>query len=416
MQRPSVLLINRVYPPIRGASGRVLRDLAQGFAREGWDVTVLTSAPLAAIEDDGLVRVIRLRGPAKPSHALVYAWVWLKLLIKALRLPRADLVVTLTDPPLFVIGGAIVQRFKKCRHMHWCQDLYPDLFPVMGVRLPGFVLAGLKSIGRAAMRRADKIVVVGRCMATRLAQEEGFDPGQIALIPNWPDAELMSGSALRLNAPVHADEASAYDEVANGYRSHENQIKHGPKFRVLYAGNIGRLHPLDTVMAAAELLQETHPEIEFVFVGDGPRNDALARERARRNLDNIRLLPYQPASKLPDLMQSGDVHLISMRKSAAGMAVPVKLYAALAVQRPCIFIGPEGSETAMVIRDFQVGSVVQQGDFEGLAEEIRQMRLSSDKWFAAHEGAKAAGGVFVPAEAIQAWIQRAGDVIAADRG
>lgn len=413
MQRPSVLFINRVYPPVRGASGRVLRDLAQGFVRAGWDVTVLTTAPQAVIEDDGPVRVIRIKGPAKPGNAVVYGWGWIKLLVAALRLSPVNLVITVTDPPMIVVAGEIIHRVKKAKHMHWCQDLYPDVLPALGLKLPGFVMSPLKAMSRCAMRRADKVVVIGRCMAQRLSQD-GFDPQQIAFIPNWPDAELMEGVVRA--APSHALELEglAYDEIANGYRSHEDQIKHGPKFRVLYAGNIGRVHPLDTVMKAAELLQETHPEIEFVFVGDGPRNDELAKERARRNLDNIRLLPYQPASKLPDLMASGDVHLISLRKSAEGMVVPVKLYAALAVQRPCIFIGPEHCETAMVIRDFQVGSVVQQGDFEGLAEEIRQMRLSSDKWFAAHEGSKAASRVFLPAESITAWTQRARAIVSPD--
>ena len=41
--KPSVLLINRVYPPAKGATGRVLRDLAQEMARAGWTVSVLTT-------------------------------------------------------------------------------------------------------------------------------------------------------------------------------------------------------------------------------------------------------------------------------------------------------------------------------------------------------------------------------------
>lgn len=413
MSRSSVLFINRVYPPQRGGSGRVLRDLAQGFAREGWAVTVLTTGAQAHTEIEGGVEVVRLKGPVKPASLFGYLWVWVRLFFVALRMERFDLVVTVTDPPMIVVAGEILRRGKKCKHMHWCQDLYPDVLPALGVRLPGFALKILKNISRWGMRHADKVVVIGRCMAERLARD-GFSPQQIALIPNWPDAELMQESSrlARAYAPGMEDtSAMAYDEIANRYRSHEEQIKHGPKFRVLYAGNIGRLHPLDTVLKAAELLQEPYPEIEFVFVGDGPRNDDLARERDRRNLGNIRLLPYQPAFKLADLMASGDVHLVSLRMSAAGMAVPVKLYAAIAVQRPCIFIGPQESETAMTLRAFNAGSIVEQGNAQDLAEEIRQMRLNSDKWFTAHEGARAASRVFLPAEAIAAWVQRARAVV-----
>jgi NAD(P)-dependent dehydrogenase (short-subunit alcohol dehydrogenase family) len=45
MRSPSVLFMNRVYPPATGATGRVLRDLARAFAKAGWQVTVITCGP-----------------------------------------------------------------------------------------------------------------------------------------------------------------------------------------------------------------------------------------------------------------------------------------------------------------------------------------------------------------------------------
>lgn len=406
MQRPSVLFLNRAYPPLRGATGRVLRDLARSFAREGWTVTIITTGPGSQRSElDGGVKVIRLRGPERPANLLVYAWLWIKMLVAALRLPRTDLVITMTDPPMLVFIGQILKKFKKNAHMHWCQDLYPDLLPSVGARLPGFLQGWLKRAGRKAMRGADKVVVIGRCMG-RLLGADGFDAKQISLIPNWPDSELLTPSA-----PEEVLGEEHYDEVLNGYRSHDQQVKHGPKFRVLYAGNIGKAHPVGAILDAAQILQAEHPEIEFVFVGDGPRNDALARERTRRGLDNVRLLPYQPLSRLRDLMESGDLHLVSMKESAAGLLVPVKLYAALAVHRPCILIGPVRSEAGKVLNEYGAGSVVAPGDARALAEEIRQMRLSSDKWFAAHEGAKAAAAVFLPEASIGAWLERAKAII-----
>ena len=405
MHRPSVLLINRVYPPVKGATGRVLRDLARSFARDGWQVIVLTTAPKAGSDLDGSVKILRLKGAERPANLFVYGWIWFKLLFTALRLPRTDLVVTMTDPPLLVVLGQILKCVKKNKHMHWCQDLYPDLLPVIGVPLPAFLMNFFKSVTRKAMRNADKVVVIGRCMARQLGQD-GFDAKQISLIPNWPDSELTESS--QASVPAQAEE---YDEVLNGYRSHDQQVKHGPKFRVLYAGNIGRAHPVATIMDAAEILQLEHPEIEFVFVGDGPRNDALARERTRRNLENIRLLPYQPASRLRDLMESGDLHIISMKDAAAGLLVPVKIYAALAAHRPCILVGPARCEIGKVLLEFGAGSVVAQGDALRLADEIRQMRLDSDKWFAAHEGARAAAHVFLPSESIKAWLERARAIV-----
>ena len=403
MKRPSIVFINRVYPPSRGASGRVLRDLARSFAREGWQVSVITTGEKAVRERDGAVRVIRVKGKQTPS-ALGYVWILLKLFVTALRLPKAHVVVSMTDPPLLAVAGQIVSLIKGNRHIHWCQDVYPDLFPALGVSMPAPLLGPMRALSLWAMKAADKVIVIGRCMARNLSQD-GFDPKQITVIPNWPDSELGQSKT--------KESAPALFEI-EGMRKPEEQIQQDPKFRVLYAGNIGLAHPVETIVKAAEILAVEHPEIDFVFVGEGRGYDKLAQERQKRHLENIRLLPFQPANRLAELMESGDVHVISMKHEAAGMLVPSKLYAAIAAYRPCVMVGPAQSEAAKVIKSFSAGSVVRQGQAKKLAEEIRQYRMDRDKWMRAYEGAQEAAKVFVPKDAIDAWIDRAWSVVEPD--
>ncbi len=408
MRRPSILFMNRVYPPVSGATGRVLRDLARAFAREGWQVTVITTGPRAGQERDGGIRVIRVKGTKRPHGILSYAVIWLRMFLAALRLPATQLVVTMTDPPLLILAGRALRRIKKNRHMHWCHDLYPDIFPSLNVRLPEFIMSTMKKMSRRSMRECDRTIVIGRCMAKYLTYG-GVDPRHLTVIPNWPDYELVkpAGASGFNNAAGSAPPANGNFYV-NGAKPLSQQLRDSsPKFRVLYAGNIGRAHPMGTILGAAEILDQQHPEVEFVFVGDGPRFDDIARERARRGLHNIRLMPYQPRSRLRQVMESGDVHLISMREDAAGMLVPSKLYAALAVGRPCIFLGPAQSETAKVINDFNAGAVLAQGDAKALVEKILQYRLNGEDWFSAHKGSVAAGQVFMPSGSINAWIERA---------
>jgi colanic acid biosynthesis glycosyl transferase WcaI len=415
MRRPSVLFLNRVYPPDRGATGRMLQDLARAFAEEGWQVTVITTGSANKRERDGNIRVIRLKAPLRPG-LFGYGWAWVRMAWAALRHARANLVVTMSDPPMLVLLGRLLQRIKKTRHMHWCHDLYPDLFPALGYSAAGFMQAALKRLSRSAMQSADKVIVIGRCMAKHLTyaarghEEEALSPRQVTVIPNWPDFELVYTPA---QGSVSDSRAAVIPPIER-FRSHEDQLKAGPRFRVLYAGNIGRAHPVDTILEAAALLHDEHPEIEFVFLGSGPRYEALAEERMKRGLDNIRLMPFQPLDKLREVMESGDVHLVSMKEEAAGMLVPSKLYAALASGRPCVFIGPAHSETAKVIGDFHAGVVTPQGDAAALAGHIKRLRLSGEDWFAAHNGALQAGAVFVPAESINAWVERAWAVVKDD--
>lgn len=382
----------------------MLRDLAHGFARDGWDVTVVATGPQRRKERDGGVGVIRL--PVRSGRrrgVLFYSILWLRMLLAGLLLPRHDLVISMTDPPLFVMAGCMIARMKKSRHINWCQDLYPDLLPSLGIHLPERMLQALKIRSRRAMKSCDKVVVIGRCMARHLTHS-GLDPQRIAVIPNWPDAELSGAEVRAFTA------GKAFPSIENARPYSELFKDSEPKFRVLYAGNMGRAHPVGTILDAAEIISERFSDIEFVFVGEGPAFDRLAQERTRRGLENMRFLPWQPANRLRELMESGDVHLISINPDAAGLLVPCKLYSALAVARPCILIGPVESEAARVIGDFHAGSIVAQGQGEHLAHIIASYRTDGEKWFRAHEGAGKAGGIFVPEESIKAWIERARNI------
>ena len=407
MKKPSVLFFNRVYPPLRGATGRMLRDLARGFVKAGWDVTVVTTGAEKAVHYDGKVRIVRVKAPTGRKTIGAYTWAWLKMLWAGLRHPKTDLVVSMTDPPLFVIAGHIIKTVKKTHHIHWCQDMFPDLFPYVGVKLPKLILRLIHKMTTRAMKKCDKIVTVGRCMGRRL-KREGMMPRKIAIIPNWPDYELLGEEAVKRKV-----RRRKVKKGGKNIRPFDQQLKdgHEQKFRVLYSGNLGAAHPVDTIVGAAEILAESHPDIEFVFVGGGINVDRLAAERARLRLENIRFLPFQPASRLNDLMESGDIHIISMKNEVAGMMVPCKMYSALAVERPCVLIGPVDSEVGQVIKDFKAGSVVRQGSAKRLAATIRMYRTDSDAWFKAYEGAGEAGRLFVPSESISAWVERAHDVI-----
>jgi glycosyltransferase involved in cell wall biosynthesis len=222
---------------------------------------------------------------------------------------------------------------------------------------------------------------------------------KVTIIPNWPDREITSPIPVTVNI----------SNVANDQGKNARPILFDttPKFRVLYAGNLGRAHPIATILEAASILQGQHPEVEFVFVGDGPVHERLALERAKRGLENIRLLPTQPAERLRELMESGDVHLISMKPEATGMLVPSKLYSALAAQRPCILIGPEQSETGRVIHDFHAGSVVPQGNPTALVDAIHTYLVDGNSWFSAQQGAIEANRQFNPDQSMSSWLKKA---------
>ena len=409
MRRPSVLLINRVYPPGRGATGRILKDLARSFAREGWQVYVLTTGHKSMRELDGAVKVIRIKASEKPSFIFGYPLILFKFFWMALRVPKTHLVVSMTDPPFTIAVGTFAAWRMKARHIHWCQDLYPDVFKALGIKIPGFIEKMLSKLTVFCMKRADKIIVIGHCMAKHL-KNKGVLPKKITIIPNWPDEELTHLAVQK----TEFRKAVKKSENIEGIKPFAEQYKSGQKFRILYAGNIGLAHPLNSALEVAKALDESNPEIEFVFVGEGPRFDKISKFRSDHSLNNIRLLPYQPNSKLREVMESGDLHLISMRDEAAGCLVPSKLYSALAVARPSIFIGPKNCEVAKVLHDYDAGKIVAANEQKALQEAILLYRYDGQAWFSGHEGAQKASEVFQPHEAMQAWLKRAKMIVIQD--
>lgn len=357
---PSILFVNRVYPPTPGATGKLLAELAETLAAHGWRVSVIASRPEnspAQTESRNGVSLLWVRGLpfTRSTHwrrALSYVSLYPALLWRALCAPRHDITVMLTDPPLQFVFGAVLRLFKGTSLVHWAQDIYPEIAEQLGVIKPGGLVAGsLRRISTFALRRFDRIVVVGECMKHRLLARE-LRAERLALITNWAPPEII-----RL------------DEKPNEFCQEQRSAE---RFVVMYSGNLGLAHTFDAMLDAAEVLQREEPRVLFLVVGDGPRLDWVRGQSQLRQLHNVRFLPPQPASRLAEVLGAAHVHLITMRDELRGLVVPSKLYGILAVGRPVIFIGPRESEVAREIEREGVGTVLPVATGMKLAATIRE--------------------------------------------
>ena len=398
--KPSILLINRVYPQQRGATGRLLQDLARALEKSGWRVTVLSLADKAEVQPSQNLNIRFIKGARNPKTALgCFSNLW-RIFWAGLRMRKHDVVLSMTDPQLLVVVAGLIAKFKGSSHVHWAQDIYPDLFQPLGIKLPQRLYNFLHARCVRAMNKCDQVVVIGRCMAKYL-KKHGVAIDKMTMIANWADFEVVAPSGHKGDVkqiPVPVGVAKKPEEM----RRDDSQ-----KFRVLYAGQVGRGHTMKAVIDAADLLRE-HPEIEFVFVGDPEGQSVLARARARRDLDNIKFMPYQPIEKLRDVMESGDVHLVTMRESVKGMLVPCKFYSGLTVGRPTIFLGPKNTEIDQVIKEYSAGFSISPRDPDvarHLADAIYAYRMDGDTWFQTQEGALRAAQAYHPNQSLHKWVE-----------
>ncbi|GAA4254941.1 glycosyltransferase family 4 protein [Azospirillum formosense] len=369
---PSILFVNRVFPPDKGATGRCVSDLAERMAAMGWRVTVVADGCGPSNAPPGVI-VCRTGGESPPDAGAGrtdarltvrgYLAAAVRLIQRALRLPRHDVVVTMTDPPLLACAGPLIAARHGAASIHWSQDVFPALLPVLGIRLPEPLMRMMEWASARALRRHDAVVAIGRCMAGRLAV--GVAAERITVLPNWPDPRIR---------PVPRAE--------NPFR-----LEHGlgNRFTVAYSGNMGLAHPMDAVLDAATLLARSDPAIEILLIGEGRRRAAVAEAVERCGLANVRLLPLQPPDRLAESLSAADLHLATMDPRAEGLLVPSKVAGALAAGRPCLFLGPSGSDAAAMLEG--CGQRLAPDDAAGLATAIR--RYARDPVLCAEHGARA---------------------------
>jgi glycosyltransferase involved in cell wall biosynthesis len=76
-------------------------------------------------------------------------------------------------------------------------------------------------------------------------------------------------------------------------------------FIIGYAGTLGKANALDVIFEAAGVIQHTHPNIKFLFVGDGPLKDNF-REKYK-NLGNIYFVPAVSKIDLQQVFEKVDL-------------------------------------------------------------------------------------------------------------
>lgn len=366
-----IVFINQHYWPDVAATAQLLTDLCEFLAERGHEVHVLCSRAayenfgrddLRPFEHHSGVNIHRLRawgsrGKGTFSRLLGYAGFHLLsggwLLTKS---RRFDIVVALTDPPFIGLWPALLRHVNRFKFLCWTMDLYPDWLFALGRVSPNRPLGALlKALSRFELKSADCVVTLGPC-ARRRVLAKGVKPERVRTIGVWSRADLLT--------PIPPAQSVAR-------RNHGLQ----DKLVVMYSGNAGRSHSFDEICGAMLALRDD-PQVVFLFVGGGKRAGEVEAFAQSHQLANFKRLPYFPLEELNDSLAVGDIHLVSLLPSMAGVVVPSKIYGILAAGRPAVYVGPTESSVAQAILDADAGIVVPPGGTDVLVQGLR--RLAAD--------------------------------------
>ena len=344
-----------------------MTDLAESLVGRGLSVTALAGRGLyngggllAPGADYRGVKIVRAWATSFGKRSTIarmsdYLSFYLGAAWKLLTLPRHDIVMALTTPPLISLLAFLICRLRGMKLITLVQDIYPDVAIALGtLKARSLTSRVLDALNRLVLRKADRIIVLGECMRERVAAKVGGDAeARIDVIHNWADGTMLQPLSESTDNPFAAS------------------CRFGAEFVVQFSGNFGRVNDFATVLEAAERLRQ-RPEVLFHFIGDGAKAGELKALSRQRNLKNIRFLPYQPRDLLQFTLAAGDAHLVTLARGLSGLSVPSKTYGILAVGRPILFVGDASSDIARLVHENHCGAVISGGDGDGLARVIAQ--------------------------------------------
>jgi glycosyltransferase involved in cell wall biosynthesis len=361
-RRPRILVLNQYYWPGVEATAHLLTELCEALAEE-YEVEVVTgvlhgheTAPRES-ERNG-VRIVRVSSTSYERSELVHrAANYFSYLGSALsyvlHAPAPDLVLCMTDPPIVGDVGVVVGRRFGAPVLVISQDVFPEIATELGRLGNPAVVGVLRGLVGAYLRRADRIVAIGETMRERL-EAKGAAPERLRVIPNWVDTQAIT--------PQPRDNPLAAQNGLVG------------KFVVMHSGNVGHAQDLDSLVRAATFLRDLD-DLRIVIAGFGARHGEMIALAHRLEVwETVRFLPYQPRSRLPFSLASGDVHVVGLASGLAGYVVPSRLYGVLSAARPVVVAADEESETARIVREVGCGLVIPPGRPELLARTIRELR------------------------------------------
>lgn len=370
-----LFLHQHFHPETVGTSTRAV-EIVDHLVRQGHDVTVVTGIPSHPStmasgevvrnqprqEEFRGARVHRVwaYGSRKADtfirRMLTYGSFMVLGGLKALFLPGKYDVLVAVSPLPNGVAGMLVSRLRGIPLLFDVCDIWPDCAVAVGM-MPtrGLLLRVAQQLETMVYRRSRRIGVVTRGFTENLVQK-GVPRDKVRLLPDWVEPEV-------------------YDEARVDRAAVRLEFNLEGRFVVSFLGNFGLIMGLEAILDTARLVQEKDSEVLFLFVGKGVARPMIEERIKRDGLKNVRVMPYQPRHRVPELLAASDALIVTYKRSPITLiTVPSKIYEYMSIGRP-IVAGVEGV-IGEILAEAGCGAVSRERNPEEMAEAI--LRLKSD--------------------------------------
>ncbi len=257
------------------------------------------------------------------------------------------ILVFQVSPATMGIPSVVMKLVKGAPIFYWVQDLWPEALVATGAVRARWLLWFVDLLVRGLYRASSFVLIQSRSFRGHV-ESRGIRSDRILYLPNTAEPFYV---------PMAKHEAhSALAAVPGG-------------FRVMFAGNIGSVQALPTILSAAELTRDRR-DVQWVIVGDGSMRGWVAEEVQKRGLSTtVQLLGRFPPQEMPKLFAGVDALLVTLRRDPVlAMTIPSKVQSYLAAGKP--IVGSLDGEGAAIIREAGAGLCGPAEDADALAAQV----------------------------------------------
>jgi colanic acid biosynthesis glycosyl transferase WcaI len=273
---------------------------------------------------------------------------------------RCDVMYVFHPPLTIGVAAWLIARWKRAPFVYDVQDIWPESAVLSGMLRPGLMVRMISRLERWVYSKADHLICVTEG-AKQNVISKGVAPEKVTVLPHWIEEKEF----------VLPDREAARARV-------REQFGWGSKFVVMFAGNIGLVQGLDTVVESARLLAD-EKDLLIAIVGDGADKERLVALAREKNVGaRLQFVDRQPSENMPALMAGADALLVHLRNSElSNWVIPSKTLAYLASGKP-IVMAMQGA-AADLTRDAGAGVLVEPDNPPALADALRKLARSSDE-------------------------------------
>jgi colanic acid biosynthesis glycosyl transferase WcaI len=326
-----ILIFSQWFDPEPTFKGLVF---ARELVHQGFEVEVVTGFPnypggkiyegyeIKHIQRECIDGVKITRLPLYPNHdqsaikrVVNYASFAASTLFYGLFIAKRADVMYAYHPPLTVgIAASLLRWLRGTPLVYDIQDMWPDTLRATGMLNNPRALALVGRVCDWVYRSVDQIVVLSPGFKRLLVQRH-VPESKIEVIFNWADEPALTSPVGSLPASFPRDD----------------------RFKIVFAGNMGKAQSLDAVLDAALLLQGRGSLVCFVMLGGGVEVGRLKARTQELGLTNVVFMPAVPMAEVGTILVAADALLVHLRKDPLfEITIPSKTQAYMVVGKPLL--------------------------------------------------------------------------------